>query len=214
MLCASRIHVGAGVGHYAWDLSFGELKRLRPRRLRPRRSWALSSGDANRLSYRKPFNSHDSRHHGCAIEPRHYITQQSRTRLAQLHLSRVQPNADNPDWSVNQVLKFHGYFFPFLVCLRRVDPARVRTVSKKESKHSFNAPACHVDSRRMSRFHSRTFCHAGLITLFGVAILTFQSPAVARGRQLDLISPSSPDEATDTVHVFWRRVDITDNCLG
>lgn len=36
------------------------------------------------------------------------------------------------------------------------------------------------------------------ITLFGVAILTFQSPAVARGRQLDLISRSSPDEATDT----------------
>jgi len=52
------------------------------------------------------------------------------------------------------------------------------------------------------------------ITLFGVAILTFQSPAVARGGQLDLISRSSPDEATDTVHVFLLCVDITDNCLG
>jgi hypothetical protein len=61
-LCASRIHFGDAVGAMLGTLSFDDLKRIALRAI------GMSFDDANRLSAWR---------HGCGIEPRDCITQQS-----------------------------------------------------------------------------------------------------------------------------------------
>jgi hypothetical protein len=78
-------------------LRFGELKRLggqgAPGIIVRRRQRSILS---------QTFDPHGSWRHRCGIEPGHCITQQSRTRLAQLHHSRVPPvkgsGTHKPGW--------------------------------------------------------------------------------------------------------------------